>query len=224
MRSVWNFLIWISNSSPIADAIRSNFCSILDNLHEWSENKHDNLTLNIKRLRQKLNNLRAQVDWLVHEEAKLECELEMLLSLEEEYWKTRSRADWLLEGDMSTAYFHRKASQRQRLNSIRSIIDSNSTIIIDVAGIEHAILYYFLSIYIYNNSSCKLQDGMIDKVMSEKKYFFYYFIKTDSERIKTHQCSFYAPNLKEHVMQQWGSTDKVRIPKTRPLEPSSGIS
>ncbi|KAI5668264.1 hypothetical protein M9H77_18117 [Catharanthus roseus] len=24
-----------------------------------------------------------------------------------------------------------------------------------------------------------------------------------SERIKTHQCSFYTPNLKEHVMQQW---------------------
>ncbi|KAI5667999.1 hypothetical protein M9H77_17852 [Catharanthus roseus] len=34
-----------------------------------------------------------------------------------------------------------------------------------------------------------------------------------SERIKTHQHSFYAPNLKEHVMQLWGSTDKVRIPK-----------
>ncbi|KAI5661449.1 hypothetical protein M9H77_20772 [Catharanthus roseus] len=31
-----------------------------------------------------------------------------------------------------------------------------------------------------------------------------------SERIKTHQRSFYAPNLKEHVMQQWGSTDKFR--------------
>ncbi|KAI5668027.1 hypothetical protein M9H77_17880 [Catharanthus roseus] len=41
-----------------------------------------------------------------------------------------------------------------------------------------------------------------------------------SERIKTHQCSFYAPNLKEHVMQQWGSMDKVRIPKTRPSEPT----
>ncbi|KAI5661257.1 hypothetical protein M9H77_20580 [Catharanthus roseus] len=45
-----------------------------------------------------------------------------------------------------------------------------------------------------------------------------------SERIKIHQRNFYAPNLKKHVMQQWGSTDKVRIPKTRPSEPSSGIS
>ncbi|KAI5653254.1 hypothetical protein M9H77_30441 [Catharanthus roseus] len=31
-----------------------------------------------------------------------------------------------------------------------------------------------------------------------------------SEQIKTHQHSFYAPNLKEHVMQQWGSSDKFR--------------
>ncbi|KAI5681973.1 hypothetical protein M9H77_03201 [Catharanthus roseus] len=45
-----------------------------------------------------------------------------------------------------------------------------------------------------------------------------------SERIKTHQSSFYAPNLKEHVMQQWGSKDKVWIPKMRPSEPSFGIS
>ncbi|KAI5653360.1 hypothetical protein M9H77_30547 [Catharanthus roseus] len=44
------------------------------------------------------------------------------------------------------------------------------------------------------------------------------------ERIKTHQCSFYAPNLKEHVMQKWGSIDKVRIPKTKPSEISFGIS
>ncbi|KAI5684007.1 hypothetical protein M9H77_05235 [Catharanthus roseus] len=41
-----------------------------------------------------------------------------------------------------------------------------------------------------------------------------------SERIKTHKRSFYVPNLKEHIMQQWGSKDKFRIPKTRPSEPS----
>ncbi|KAI5672049.1 hypothetical protein M9H77_12413 [Catharanthus roseus] len=34
-----------------------------------------------------------------------------------------------------------------------------------------------------------------------------------SEQIETHQRSFYAPNLKEHVMQQWGSTTKSRSPK-----------
>ncbi|KAI5668200.1 hypothetical protein M9H77_18053 [Catharanthus roseus] len=31
-----------------------------------------------------------------------------------------------------------------------------------------------------------------------------------SERIKTHQHNFYTPNLKEHVLQQWGFTDKFR--------------
>ncbi|KAI5672772.1 hypothetical protein M9H77_13136 [Catharanthus roseus] len=36
-----------------------------------------------------------------------------------------------------------------------------------------------------------------------------------SEQIKTHQRSFYALNLKEHVMQQWGSTDKTLGAPTR---------
>ncbi|KAI5668801.1 hypothetical protein M9H77_18654 [Catharanthus roseus] len=31
-----------------------------------------------------------------------------------------------------------------------------------------------------------------------------------SERIKTHKRSLYALNLKEHVMQQWSSTDKTK--------------
>ncbi|KAI5649934.1 hypothetical protein M9H77_35939 [Catharanthus roseus] len=42
-----------------------------------------------------------------------------------------------------------------------------------------------------------------------------------SERIKTHQRSFYVPNLKEHVMQQWGSTNKVWIPKTSRYQPNT---
>ncbi|KAI5649445.1 hypothetical protein M9H77_35450 [Catharanthus roseus] len=42
-----------------------------------------------------------------------------------------------------------------------------------------------------------------------------------SEQIKTHYRSFYTPNLKQHVMQRWGSTDKFRIPKMRSSEPSS---
>ncbi|KAI5649595.1 hypothetical protein M9H77_35600 [Catharanthus roseus] len=46
------------------------------------------------------------------QEAQLEMKLDTLLTQEEEYWKTRSRADWLIEGDRNTTDFHGKASER----------------------------------------------------------------------------------------------------------------
>ncbi|KAI5677490.1 hypothetical protein M9H77_08440 [Catharanthus roseus] len=67
-------------------------------------------------------------------------------------------------------------------------------------------------------------DDVVPLVSSTRVPFLVSSAAGKSERIKTHQHSFYTINLKEHVMQQWGSTDKVRIPKTRPSELSSGIS
>lgn len=64
---------------------------------ERSKKKHGNIDLNITRVGQNIDSLRSQSDWSAHEEAKLELELENLFSLEEKYWKTQSRADWLME-------------------------------------------------------------------------------------------------------------------------------
>lgn len=46
-----------------------------------------------------------------------------LLSLDETYWKQRSRVLWLKEGDRNTAFFHRKASNRRSRNKIQGLID-----------------------------------------------------------------------------------------------------
>lgn len=57
----------------------------------------------IKKIRQQLDELRAESEW--NSVDNLELELDCLLALEEDYWKTRSRADWLMEGDRNTTYF-----------------------------------------------------------------------------------------------------------------------
>lgn len=61
----------------------------------------------IKQVKQKLDSIHSQVSWSEREEAKLELELDQLLSLEEDYCKTRSKANWLTEGDLETfRHFH----------------------------------------------------------------------------------------------------------------------
>ncbi|KAL8527048.1 hypothetical protein ACS0TY_016057 [Phlomoides rotata] len=48
-------------------------------------------------------------------------ELEELLKMEEIYWFQRSRALWLKDEDRNTPFFHKKASQRRRRNTIDRI-------------------------------------------------------------------------------------------------------
>ncbi|KAI5657929.1 hypothetical protein M9H77_26722 [Catharanthus roseus] len=102
----------------------SNIGSILEHLLEWNKKKFEDIPTRIRN-RRLLDELRIGMDWDLKDEAKLELEFDKLFALEERYWKTRSRVDWLLERDKSTVYFHRKASQRQKKNSIGVLKDDS---------------------------------------------------------------------------------------------------
>ncbi|XP_062014108.1 uncharacterized protein LOC133730558 [Rosa rugosa] len=56
------------------------------------------------------------------EQRHLHVKQSHLLALQEKYWRQRSRALWLQEGDRNSAYFHRKASNRRNKNTIRGLL------------------------------------------------------------------------------------------------------
>ncbi|KAL9683157.1 hypothetical protein QQ045_014973 [Rhodiola kirilowii] len=80
---------------------------------------------------------------VVEEEKSISREIDDWLYKEELYWKQRSRVDWLKEGDRNTRYFHLRASQRRRINSIRGIQGSGGIMITDKEAIGNVIVKYF---------------------------------------------------------------------------------
>lgn len=64
---------------------------------------------------------------MLEQQKKVACEIDDLLEKEEIMWRQRSRATWLNEGDHNTNFFHKKASQRRKRNTIQKLKSENDS-------------------------------------------------------------------------------------------------
>lgn len=83
---------------------------------------------------------------LFQKERELMAKWEFLRTIEEAYFRQKSRINWLREGDLNTSYFHRIWKVRTAVNSIRSFMLSNGVLIFDPVQMGYLAINHFKSI------------------------------------------------------------------------------
>uniref|UniRef100_A0A2N9F0V7 non-specific serine/threonine protein kinase n=1 Tax=Fagus sylvatica TaxID=28930 RepID=A0A2N9F0V7_FAGSY len=78
---------------------------------------------------------------------RLKGEINELLLQDELHWRQRSRAVWLESGDKNTKFFHQKATQRRRTNTITGLLDSSDLWQEDTQVIGRIIENYFSQMF-----------------------------------------------------------------------------
>lgn len=80
------------------------------------------------------------------EEQTLHAKLTFLRSIEESYFRQRSRINWLNEGDHNTTFFHRLTQLRNSFNSIRSLCLASGEQISDPLAMGQIAISHFQNI------------------------------------------------------------------------------
>ena len=85
---------------------------------------------------------------------KLRKEINVLLNSEEIMWHQRAKVYWMNSRDHNTKYFHSKASNRRKKNTIYGILDENGNLRESIEGIAKIAVSYFEKLYTTSHPNC----------------------------------------------------------------------
>lgn len=117
-------------------------------LQLWSKEEFRGREKKLKKLLKELKAYRESSNKYVSgvEIKAIEKQIDDLL-IDEVYWRQRSRAVWLREGDKNTKFFHSTATSRKRKNRIRGIVDENNQWIEEADEIKKIFCEYFENLF-----------------------------------------------------------------------------
>ena len=88
---------------------------------------------------------------------------------EEVFWRQRSRSLWLPTGDKNTSFFHQRASQRKKKNTIEGLHDENGVWQTDEGRVSTIAERYYADLFkaqSHTNMDRVLED--VDKVVTDE--------------------------------------------------------
>ncbi|XP_026410911.1 uncharacterized protein LOC113306154 [Papaver somniferum] len=127
--------------------LKAKLLSAKKGLRDWNKSSFGNIQTDISTIRKDLLELQIFDPTDSITTARLKTRLEYLYTLEEFYWKDKSREVWLIEGDRNTPYFHRVTLFRRKRNAISWIKDSSNAILTDRDSIGNSFLDYSKNLY-----------------------------------------------------------------------------
>ncbi|KAK7273895.1 hypothetical protein RIF29_14962 [Crotalaria pallida] len=128
-------------------------CSKLEkttlSLKEWTRKAMPCIPKEIKSIQDRIEKLdRSWESSETLEQRKLLIsKMNELLELEEKKWKQRSKVHWLKEGDQNTKFFHQRASQRKRKNTVRRLKSNGGIEVTDEDGMGAITINYFSNLF-----------------------------------------------------------------------------
>ncbi|KAH9801140.1 hypothetical protein KPL71_000911 [Citrus sinensis] len=118
-------------------------------LLNWSKREFRGREKQLEELQKQLQEWKQRgVQYESGEEIKIvENQIQNIIIDEEIYWKQRSRADWLKEGDKNTKFFHLKVLNRKKKNQIWGIENSSGDWIKKAKDVEAEFCNYFTKLF-----------------------------------------------------------------------------
>ncbi|KAL9674710.1 hypothetical protein QQ045_002909 [Rhodiola kirilowii] len=118
-------------------------------LSRWNSENFGKVGKRIRELKEELESIRLleRDRETIAKEADIVEKIDEWRLREEILWRQRSRVEWLKEGDRNTCYFHAKATQRKKSNTILRLQNEDGEWMTDERQIGDVIKSYFTNIF-----------------------------------------------------------------------------